>query len=115
MRISERLSAARASPRQAAGLALSAGEPVLLIRRVAYTCHDAPVEYRVSCVDTTRHEYSSDLRKGVPPAVPARRRPEVKGGPARAVPSRSAPGPSRAAGPIQTARARPRGSRPATG
>jgi len=66
VRISERLSAARASARQAAGLGMRAGEPALIIQRVAYTYHDTPVEYRVSCVDTARHEYLSDLWKAAP-------------------------------------------------
>jgi GntR family transcriptional regulator len=71
VRISERLSAARASARQAAGLRLRAGEPILVIKRVAYTYHDTPVEFRVSCVDTRRHEYLSDLWKNAPPAATA--------------------------------------------
>jgi len=66
IRISERLSAARASSRQAAGLQLREGEPALIIKRVAYTYHDTPVEYRVSCVNTAQHEYLSDLWKGAP-------------------------------------------------
>ncbi len=71
IRISERLSAARASARQAAGLKIRAGEPALIIQRVAYTYHDTPVEYRVSCVDTARHEYLSDLWKSTPPGAAA--------------------------------------------
>jgi len=66
IRISERLSAARASARQAAGLRMREGEPALIIKRVAYTYDDQPVEYRVSCVDTAQHEYLSDLWKGAP-------------------------------------------------
>jgi GntR family transcriptional regulator len=68
VRISERLSAARASAEQAAGLQTRGGEPALIIRRVAYTYHDTPVEYRVSCVNTGRHEYLSDLWKSTPAA-----------------------------------------------
>lgn len=71
IRISERLSAARASAQQAAALGIRSGEPVLIIRRVAHTYHDTPVEYRVSCVDTERHEYLSDLWKSAPPGAPA--------------------------------------------
>lgn len=74
IRISERLSAARASAQQAAGLSIRAGEPALIIRRVAYTYHDTPVEYRVSCVNTGRHEYLSDLWKSPPPGADARGR-----------------------------------------
>lgn len=66
VRISERLSAARASAQQAAGLEIRRGEPALIIQRVAYTYHDTPVEYRVSCVDTRQHEYLSDLWKSAP-------------------------------------------------
>lgn len=66
IRISERLSAARASAQQAAGLKMREGEPALIIKRVAYTYDDMPVEYRVSCVDTKRHEYLSDLWKSAP-------------------------------------------------
>jgi GntR family transcriptional regulator len=66
VRISERLSAARAQARQAAGLGMREGEPVLLIKRVAYTYHDTPVEYRLSCVNTGQHEYLSDLWKSAP-------------------------------------------------
>jgi GntR family transcriptional regulator len=71
VRISERVSAARASARQAARLSLRAGEPVLVIKRVAYTYHDTPVEYRVSCVNTARHEYLSDLWKSAPSGAAA--------------------------------------------
>lgn len=71
VRISERLSAARASTRQAAGLNLREGEPALIIKRVAYTYHDTPVEYRVSCVNTGEHEYLSDLWKSAPPGAAA--------------------------------------------
>ncbi len=71
IRISERLSAARASAQQAAGLKIRAGEPALIIKRVAYTYHDTPVEYRVSCVDTGQHEYLSDLWKSSPPGAAA--------------------------------------------
>lgn len=69
VRISERLSAARASALQAAALRLRVGDPVLVIKRVAYAYHDTPVEYRVSCVNTGRHEYLSDLWKTAPPGA----------------------------------------------
>lgn len=71
LRISERLSAARASARQAAGLGMREGDPVLIIKRVAHTYHDTPVEYRLSCVNTGRHEYLSDLWKSAPSGVGA--------------------------------------------
>jgi GntR family transcriptional regulator len=63
VRISERLSAARASARAAALLDMAAGEPALVIKRVAYTYDDTPMEYRVSWVDTEKHEYLSDFWK----------------------------------------------------
>jgi GntR family transcriptional regulator len=69
IRISEKLSAARASPLQASALRIRSGAPVLVIHRVAHTYHDTPVEYRVSCVNTERHEYSSDLWKSAPGAA----------------------------------------------
>jgi GntR family transcriptional regulator len=61
IRISETLSAARPSARAASLLGLAADMPALVIRRVAFTYDDQPVEYRVSWVNTERHEYSSDL------------------------------------------------------
>jgi GntR family transcriptional regulator len=63
IRISERLSAADAPPRVAALLDMRPGLPALVIKRVAYTYDDTPVEYRVSWVNTSRHEYLSDLWK----------------------------------------------------
>jgi GntR family transcriptional regulator len=60
-RISERISAAHAAPRIAGLLGLSEDTPALVIRRVAYTYNDTPVEYRVSSVNSERHEYLSDL------------------------------------------------------
>jgi GntR family transcriptional regulator len=63
IRISERLSAEHAPQRVAALLGLREGTPALVIKRVAYTYDDTPVEYRVSCVNTERHEYLSDLWK----------------------------------------------------
>lgn len=71
VRITERLSAARASAQQAAGLEIHRGEPALIIQRVAYTYHDTPVEYRVSCVDTRQHEYLSDLWKSPSSGLPS--------------------------------------------
>lgn len=41
-------------------LELPAGQPVLVIRRVAFAYHDKPVEYRVSYVDTRHHDYVGD-------------------------------------------------------
>lgn len=66
IRISERISAASAPAPAARLLGVKAGVPALVIRRVAYTYDDTPVEYRVSWVDTGRHEYLSDLWKNEP-------------------------------------------------
>lgn len=60
-RISERISAGHPPARAAELLGLTAQTPALAIKRVAYTYDDTPVEYRVSWVDTERHEYLSDL------------------------------------------------------
>ena len=51
-------------PRDVAkALALPAGLPVLMIRRVAFSYHDKPVEYRVSYVDTRNHDYVGDTHR----------------------------------------------------
>jgi GntR family transcriptional regulator len=63
VRISERLSAAQPAARIARVLGVSTVSPVLVIRRVAYTYHDQPVELRTSWVNTRDHEYLSDLWK----------------------------------------------------
>ena len=63
IRISERLSAALAPKAVAARLKIDTGAPVLVIKRVAFTYNDTPVEYRVSTVNTAAHEYLSDLWK----------------------------------------------------
>ncbi len=41
-------------------LEVSADSPLLLIRRVAYTLHDRPIEFRRSHVDTRHHEYQRE-------------------------------------------------------
>jgi GntR family transcriptional regulator len=63
IRISERLSAASAPAHAAERIGLRAAAPALVIKRVAYTYDDTPVEYRVSWVNTEDHEYLSDLWK----------------------------------------------------
>lgn len=67
IRISERLAAASAPARVAARLSIASGAPALVIKRVAYTYNDTPVEYRVSWVNTENHEYLSDLWKNESP------------------------------------------------
>jgi GntR family transcriptional regulator len=63
VRINERLSAAHPDARTANLLGLRVSSPVLVIKRVAYTYHDVPVEMRTSWVNTEKHEYLSDLWK----------------------------------------------------
>ncbi|MEK6592853.1 MAG: GntR family transcriptional regulator [Pseudomonadota bacterium] len=63
IRISERLSAANPPAEAACLLGMRATTPALMIRRVAYTYNDTPVEHRVSWVNTANHEYLSDLWK----------------------------------------------------
>jgi GntR family transcriptional regulator len=60
-RISERISAAYPAARAATVLGITPTTPALVIKRVAFTYDDTPVEYRVSWVDTERHEYLSDV------------------------------------------------------
>jgi len=64
IRISERLSAAMPPAAVSAVLGLAAPVPALVIKRVAYTYNDTPVEYRVSWLDSRDHEYLSDVWKG---------------------------------------------------
>ena len=63
IRISERLSAAQPAQEVARLLEIGSRTPVLVIKRVAYTYNDLPVEYRASWVNTEGHEYLSDLWK----------------------------------------------------
>jgi GntR family transcriptional regulator len=63
VRISERLSAALPAARVARVLGVDETSPLLVIKRVAYTYHDQPVELRTSWVNTRDHEYLSDLWK----------------------------------------------------
>jgi GntR family transcriptional regulator len=66
VRISERLSAALPSAPVARVLDVDRATPLLVIKRVAYTYHDEPVELRTSWVNTRDHEYLSDLWKSEP-------------------------------------------------
>jgi GntR family transcriptional regulator len=63
VRSAERLRSTLADRESAQVLQLKAGAPLLEIKRVALTFHDAPVEYRRSLVNTADHEYFSDLAK----------------------------------------------------
>jgi GntR family transcriptional regulator len=63
VRISERLSAAHPPSDIATILCMRSDQPLLQIRRVAYTYNDTPVEYRRSWINTGDYEYLSDLWK----------------------------------------------------
>ena len=60
-RSSERLRAGVADAECAALLGLARGAPVLVIRRLALGLGGEPVEWRVSRVNTARHEYFAEL------------------------------------------------------
>jgi GntR family transcriptional regulator len=57
VRVAETLRAVPAPADVAALLGLAVGSPLLLVRRVAFTLNDRPVEFRLSWVDTAKHEY----------------------------------------------------------
>lgn len=61
VRSSERLRATLADAESAALLEVARGSPLLLIRRVAHTYNEVPVEYRVSLVNTEHHEYWAEI------------------------------------------------------
>lgn len=64
LRISERLRAIAADAEVAALLSVAPGSPLLQVRRVAMSYHDAPVELGVSRVNTERYEYWNDIGRG---------------------------------------------------
>lgn len=57
VRVSEQLTVARAPASIAKALNLKTGEPLLQIRRTAYTFNDEPIEIRISWVHTKDHYY----------------------------------------------------------
>ena len=61
VRSSERLRASLAGKQHAEWLGLKPDSPVLIIRRVALGIQDEPLEWRVSTLNTTSHEYFSEL------------------------------------------------------
>ena len=63
VRTIERLRAASVDEAIAPLLHVTAGTPLLEIRRVALTYGDVPVEWRISHVNTSRHEYWSELNR----------------------------------------------------
>jgi GntR family transcriptional regulator len=63
VRTEQRLRAALAPREIARALDITAGLPMLEIHRIAYAYHDTPVEFRVSHVDTRKHDYVGDTRR----------------------------------------------------
>jgi GntR family transcriptional regulator len=61
VRTDERLRAEAASGDHAKLLKIKAGMPVLTIRRTAFDMRDAPVELRISTVNTAAHEYFAEI------------------------------------------------------
>lgn len=61
IRTRERLRATKADAAIAELLGVPRGAPLLQIRRIALSYRDAPVEQRVSRVNTERHEYWADI------------------------------------------------------
>jgi GntR family transcriptional regulator len=57
IRIDERVRAASAPAASAKLLGLSTGDPILEVRRLAFSFNRQPVEWRVSHVNTNQHEY----------------------------------------------------------
>ena len=70
----ERLRAGLADRAQARWLGVQEGEPLLEIRRVAYSYNRQPVEWRISRVNTAAYEYLGNQPWGRVPAAPAARR-----------------------------------------
>jgi GntR family transcriptional regulator len=57
IRTEERLRAATATAAQARLLGIKTGAPLLEVRRVAYSYNNQPIEWRISHVNTAKHEY----------------------------------------------------------
>lgn len=57
IRTEERLRAVPASAEHARLLRVKTGMPLIAIRRVAFTYHDQPIEWRISYVNTAHYEY----------------------------------------------------------
>lgn len=61
LRATERARAVAADQEAARLLGLKPGQPVMQLRRTAFTFADRPVEYRVSIIDTSKHDYVPHL------------------------------------------------------
>jgi len=57
IRTEERLRAGTASEKHAALLGIKPGAPILEVRRIALSYEDMPVEWRISYINTEKHEY----------------------------------------------------------
>jgi GntR family transcriptional regulator len=57
IRIEERLRASTASALHARLLGIKTGASLLEVRRVAYSYNDQPIEWRISFINTEKHEY----------------------------------------------------------
>jgi GntR family transcriptional regulator len=62
----ERANAVAADRQAAKWLGVAVGTPMLQVRRTATTFGDRPVEYRVSLIDTARHDYVHRLGRTEP-------------------------------------------------
>jgi GntR family transcriptional regulator len=71
LRAQERARAVAADRASARALGVAAGTPVIEVRRTALSFNDKPVEYRVSMIDTTRHDYVNLLDRPAASAAPA--------------------------------------------
>jgi translation elongation factor P/translation initiation factor 5A len=60
-RTRERLRAGLAGKQFAGWLELKPQSPVITIRRVAFNLQDEPIEWRISTLNTTQHEYFNEL------------------------------------------------------
>ena len=67
LRTDERLRAVPAAAAQAGILGVAPGSPLLEIRRVAVSFRDRPVEWRISAVNTSAHDYHNRFGKGEAP------------------------------------------------
>jgi GntR family transcriptional regulator len=61
VRAEEKIKAVGAPEEVAKWLALAAGEPVLMVERLAYTYNDVPMELRRAHYRTDTHHYRNDL------------------------------------------------------
>ena len=59
----ERAGAAGADRSAVRVLGLALGQPVMQVRRTAFTFGERPVEHRLSIIDTTHHDYVNLLSR----------------------------------------------------